>query len=257
VAGSLIALADWRVAFIAPGVIAVATGLVFALLHGRARGEARSAGAAARDSGVARKLAIRGLAVLALTSLCVGIIGQTLMVGLPKIFDVRLQLFGDGILGKSGMTSLVLAVGALGQLAGGYLADRFALKTVYVAMYVLIVPVALLATGAGDMSLVVAAGLMQMFMMVSIPTENSLVAHFCPSRWHATAYGAKFVMALGVSASAVPLVGATYDRTGDFFWLFAIVAALAALVALAGLLLPATRRTAPPPAPAGKPVAAE
>lgn len=243
VAGALISLVDWRAAFIVPGLCAIATGLWFLSIAGIDRG-ARGGAKTTADSGVTRAQAIRGLAVLALTSLCAGLIAQCLMVGLPKIVDVRVHVLGDGLLGKSGIVSLVLALGAVGQLAGGWLADRFPLKVVYVTMYALIAPVAFVAAGLDDIGLVVATGMMMLFLLTSVPTENSLVALLCPARWHATAYGAKFVMALGVAASAIPLVGAVYDRTGEFWWLFVFVAAAAATIVAAGLLLPNVGRKA-------------
>ena len=53
----------------------------------------------------------------------------------------------------------------------------------------------------------------------------------------------------------VPVVGAVYDRTGGFWWLFALMAALAATIVLAAFFLPADRKrpvlaAAPAPAPA-------
>ena len=76
---------------------------------------------------------------------------------------------------------------------------------------------------------------------ISTPTENALLAHYTPSRWRATAFGAKFLLSLGVSALGVPLVATVYDRSGDFIWLFAILGVLAALVAATALFLPRER----------------
>ncbi len=87
---------------------------------------------------------------------------------------------------------------------------------------------------------------------LATPTENALLARYTPGKWRATAYGAKFVLSLGVSALGVPLVAVVYERSGEFVWLFAILAALAATVAGAALLLPNDR-----PARAVAPAAAE
>ena len=53
---------------------------------------------------------------------------------------------------------------------------------------------------------------------------------------------------LGISGLGVVLEGALYDLTGGFFWLFAILAALAAVAVATGLLLPSER-----PQPAAAP----
>jgi MFS family permease len=89
-----------------------------------------------------------------------------------------------------------------------------------------------------------------------------MVAHYTPTRWRGTAYGAMFVLALGVSAAAIPVVGAIYRATGDFLWLFLILGACAAVVTVGALLLPEDRAAGraaagPGPAPAPAPAAAE
>jgi hypothetical protein len=72
-----------------------------------------------------------------------------------------------------------------------------------------------------------------------------MLAYYTPSRWRATAFGAKFLLSLGVSALGVPLVATVYDRSGDFIWLFAILGMLAALVAATAVFLPRERRSVP------------
>jgi MFS family permease len=77
------------------------------------------------------------------------------------------------------------------------------------------------------------------------PAENKLLAHYTPGRWQGTGFGAKFVLTLGVSASAVPLIAWVYDSTGGFYWLFVMMGVLAA-VALAGAFMLPESDAAPP-----------
>jgi len=79
------------------------------------------------------------------------------------------------------------------------------------------------------------------------PAETALFARYSPARWRATAFGLKFVVALGVSAVGVPLVALIFDGTGGFFWLFIAMAAFAFLAASAALLLPSERSAGAPP----------
>ena len=85
--------------------------------------------------------------------------------------------------------------------------------------------------------------------VLATPAENALLARYTPARWRATAYGAKFVLALGVSAIGVKLVAVTHDRTGSFTILWLALAGCAGFVALAGMFLPGGLRRAPLPAP--------
>jgi hypothetical protein len=90
-------------------------------------------------------------------------------------------------------------------------------------------------------------------MVIATPIENTLVVRYTPGKWRATAFGAKFVLSLGVAALGVPMVALVHDRTGGFAWLFVVLAALAAVTVAAALFLPrdgSGRRRVPVPAPA-------
>jgi len=160
-------------------------------------------------------------------------------VVLPKLFEQRLVGLTDGgTLGAGGFASLVFAEGMIIPLVGGWLADRYSLKWIYVGSWALAVP-ALLAT-IGLFELPLFAMTMVVFSLMSLvaPTENALLVRYTPGRWRATAFGAKFVLSLGVSSLGVPLVAFIYDRTGDFIWLFAVLGMLAVTIVAAGIFLP-------------------
>jgi FSR family fosmidomycin resistance protein-like MFS transporter len=80
--------------------------------------------------------------------------------------------------------------------------------------------------------------------VLAVPAENALLARYTPARWRATAYGTKFLLALGVSTIGVKLVAVIYDGTGSFSRLWLTLAFCAAFVAIAGLFLPGRRRRA-------------
>jgi FSR family fosmidomycin resistance protein-like MFS transporter len=81
-------------------------------------------------------------------------------------------------------------------------------------------------------------------------SENMLVARFTPFRYRALAYGAKFVLALGVGGLTVRLAGDLYDHTGSFNTLYIAFAACGVLAAGSALLLPRMRTVTPEPQPA-------
>ena len=149
-----------------------------------------------------------------------------------------------GRIGAGGLASIALAIGAVGQLAGGWLADRYRLTIIYPLIYAVMVPVALLAGSLSNLPLVGAAGAVMFLITASLPTENSLVARYCPVEWRSSAYGAKFVLGLGVSSLAIPLIGGIYDATGGFWWVFAGMAMLAIVIICFAMLLPESKHTA-------------
>jgi MFS family permease len=242
VAGLAIAAFGWRAAFILPGILSILAGLVF--LHARrgATGNAAPKQHSLTEYRVDRRDAIRGLGILMITALSIGIMAQAIMVGLPKVFEVRVtSIAWAGLVGISGLATLALCFSMLGQLLGGRLADRFPLKTVYVATYAVLAPAAMCAAWLSELPLVAMASVVMMLTSTGLPAENTLIARYCPSSWHARVYGVKFVLSLGVAALAVPMVGAIFDATGGFFWLFIAIAGFAALIVACGIFLPAAR----------------
>lgn len=246
VAGALTSAFGWRFAFILPGAFCVATGIAQLAFDRRAAERDDAAPTRPAETVIDRRAAMRGLAILMGTALSIGLVAQAITVGLPKVFEVRVtSVAWAGLMGVSGLATLALCFSMVGQLLGGRLADRFPLKTVYLASYAVMVPAALAAAALGELPLVASCALVMMLTTTGLAAENSMVARYCPPDWHARAYGLKFVMALGVAALAVPMVGAIYDGTGGFFWLFAAIAGFAALVVVGGAFLPAPGRHAP------------
>ncbi|MEC8086461.1 MAG: MFS transporter [Pseudomonadota bacterium] len=244
-AGALTALLGWRFAFIVPGSIILLTGIAF-MFFMRKMSSREKLKYEISDNDVTRAQAFRGLSILGFTVLCVGLLAQATTIGMPKIFAVRAPdvVQSAGLIGAGGLASIALAIGAVGQLAGGWLADRYRLTIIYPLIYVVMVPVALLAGSLSNLPLVGAAGAVMFLITASLPTENSLVARYCPVEWRSSAYGAKFVLGLGVSSLAIPLIGSIYDATGGFWWVFAGMAMLAIVIICFAMLLPESKRTA-------------
>ncbi|MBF0391276.1 MAG: MFS transporter [Alphaproteobacteria bacterium] len=243
---ALIAGAGWRWAFLAPGAVVAATGLLFLWLVWRGvvvetKTDRKPQPPASRGD------TLRVGLVLSLTMLCAGLIYQSTQPALPKLFSDRL----DGAsVGAAGMAvTIVYVIAGLGQVVAGHLADRFPPRLVYVVAYALQVPLLYVAATASGLPLVLVAVMMVSLNMAGIPAENVLLARYTPARWRGTAFGLKFVLAFGVSGLGVPLVAYIRGSTGDFYWLFALLAVMASVVAAAGLLLPG-EKPAPVPVPA-------
>jgi MFS transporter, FSR family, fosmidomycin resistance protein len=186
---------------------------------------------------------IRTFVVLSLTMLADGTISQSITVALPKAFAAGLTGLTDGgTLDAGGFVTLVFLVAATAQLAGGWLADRFAMKAVYVLAWAAQVPLFAIATQARNVPLLGAMIAVNYLGVLSVPAENALLARYSPPRWRATAFGAKFLLALGVSTIGVKLVAVIYDGAGSFAPLWLTLAGCAGFVAAAGLFLPGRLR---------------
>jgi len=194
---------------------------------------------------------VRTFIVLSFTMLADGTIAQAIPVALPKAFAAGLTgLANGGTLDAGGFVTLVFLVAATAQLAGGWLADRFPMKAVYVLAWAAQVPLFILAAQARNLPLLGAMIAVNYLGVLSVPAENALLARYTPPRWRATAFGVKFLLALGVSTIGVKLVAVIYDGAGSFAPLWLTLAGCAGFVAVAGLFLPGRlRRTTPILAP--------
>jgi MFS transporter, FSR family, fosmidomycin resistance protein len=249
VAGGLTDLFGWRAAFIVPGVATIALGL--ALMACLKSGLIADAPAVRRDHGPEARGGdmLRGFIILTVGMICGGLIWQSTQTALPKFFEERISgIAGDGVFGIGALVAIVYGVSGFMQVVGGHLADRYALKPVYILLYAVQVPLLGLAAGAAGLPLIMVATLMATFGGASLPAENMLLSRFSPQKHRSLAFGVKYVISFGLAPLALVLVSFVYERTSGFGALFLVLAALAAVVTVTGMLLPAPMRREQPQA---------
>lgn len=241
VAGVLIDAVSWRAAFIVPGVVCLVTGIALMLalrLGWLSEGEADRA----PEPLPARGERVRVYAVLVMTMAAMGLMFHATQASLPKIFDLRLRdLAGDGALGIGVLVALVYTAGGLMQLVGGWLADRYPLKPIYLSAFILQVPVMALIASTGSLPLVALSVMTVMLSAAALPAENMLLARYTPSRHRSLAFGVKFVLAFAIANPAILLASWVEGRSGEFADLYLILAAVAAVAAVVACFLPSAR----------------
>lgn len=244
-AGALIQWWTWQAVFILPGIVAILCGL--ALLAMWRMGMVRDASKDVRPEAPASFVEARQVfIVLSLTMLVTGFIYQALSMNMPKLFEERLgSITGSGedaaaVIGA--FVSAVFVFTAAANLLGGWLADKLSAKTAYISMWLLQMPVLLLAVNMFGVPLFALVVVAMVLNVAILPTENMLIAKYTPQKWRATAYGLKFILAFGMSAAAIPIAGYAYDETGGFGMVFWIMAAGAVFAIVAALFLPSARR---------------
>jgi MFS family permease len=249
VAGFLADLVSWRAAFIVPGVVCILTGAWFAwrVLAGKVVMERRSyrqnrAQTSMRD-------ARRGLFMLLGAMLFTGLIFQMMSVAMPKLFQARLgDVIGNGALAAGTLVSVVYAISALGQYAGGLMADRYDERWIYPLRYGLQACVLLAALATQSVWLVAIVAFSVTLQTGTATVENCLIARYTPVAWRATVYGMKFVLALGLSSMGVPLVAVIYGISGSFDGVFWVLIGCATIAMAVGIALPRSARPVPTPA---------
>jgi MFS family permease len=247
-AGGLIDLFGWRAAFIVPGAISVVTGL--ALLVCLRLGLVEEGGRDRNpDPPPSRGDMVRVFTILLLTMFLMGLVFQATQAALPKVFDLRLRdIAGEGAFGIGVIVAIVYTVGGLMQVAGGYLADRWPLKPLYIASWLFQIPVYAAIAAASGVPLIAVAILAVLLGAGALPAENMLLARYTPEHHRGLAFGVKYVLAFGSGPLAIWLVSLVHEVTGEFVWLFASLAVMAAAGTAAALWLPGDWRRAAPAA---------
>jgi MFS family permease len=237
---------SWRAAFIAPGLVTMATGVAFLWLvpasAKRAVGVRRS-GADQRLPGDARRI----LAVLTVATMCSGVIYAAATNAMPKIFDERLSTLVHTTTGIGTLVATVYVIAATAQLIVGQLIDRYSLRRVFLTLAALQVPLLLLAGALNDWAMLAVAMAMMFVIFGIIPINDAMVARYTEDAWRSRVYALRYVVSFGASLPAIPLVAYLQPQATGFSPLFAALAAIGLGTLAAALLFPPSSRTVPAP----------
>jgi len=257
-AGALADLIHWRAAFIVPGVVAVATGIVFFMLAlGDPPTEGTGSKSKAGSKGQMKLSLVRFYMVLALVAVLGGVIFHSTLFSLPKMFAVRLGDVTGSATPVSSLVAMVYVMGAFSQVLVGMLLDRFSLRNILMLVAVVQIPFVMAAAYTTGWALVVLATIMVFTIFGIIPITDTLVARHTSETQRSRVYALKYLMGLGISPIAVGLVALVYGRMGTFTPLYSVFAAVSFLIFLTAWLLPGKvsppilAGTAATPAPSG------
>jgi MFS family permease len=248
ITGFLIDNAGWRAAFVWPGLVSVAVGVVHHFVAGWARsGALRSA---ARPAGVAhqsydRAIMLRVLAVVFFTTAMGGMVFQSTTFSLPKVFDERLAGLAVSATQVGWYAFLVFAVAAVGQLIVGFLIDRHSVR--YVFMGLALLQTAMFAAMPGQTgwpALLIAFAFM-LAVFGQVPINDALVGRVTRNEWRSRVLALRYILSFSVTALAIPAIAWIYGVWG-FDRLFAILAVTAGLIFAGVAMLPRLRAVAVP-----------
>jgi MFS family permease len=236
IAGALADTVGWRAAFIVPGAIAIAVGIAFVLRARQAPG-----GTPARNTQayrISRADLARVFAILTVATACGGVIFNATTVSMPKVFDERLSALTHSTFGVGLLVCAVYLVAAMAQLCVGWWLDRRSLKSVFVPVVALQVPLLLLAGTTDNTLMLLVAVAMMFFVFGQIPINDAMIARYTSEEWRARAYAVRYVVSFSASALAVPLIAWLYKSSGDFRMLFFVLGGLAFATFAAALFFP-------------------
>ena len=240
--GAITDLFGWRIAFIVPGIVALAMGVAFAVMVPAAAERASRKSAHSLD--YPRATVIRVFAILFFCTFASGLIFNVASVTFPKLFAERLPDLVNSAMAAGAVTTIVTVFGAFAQLTIGRYLDRFALGSVFLVTSTLqVVGLFVLIRAFGLVAPLAAMGAM-LGQFGQVTVMEAMTARYAPDRLRGRLYAVRYFMSFAVAAFAVIMAARMHDATGDFIATYRILF-FAAVAILAGALFFPRRNVAP------------
>lgn len=236
--GVLSQFLGWRAAFVAPGLIAVVIGVLFARAVVHEDRHARKAAAA--PARIAREDMGKVIAALVLTVIASSTTFNTVTVALPKLFAERLAdlTASPALLGL--IAACVYLFGAASQFTVGTLIDRSGLKAVFLPLCFLSAPILYLAAVTSGPALLPVTAVLVIAIFGQVTIIEAMVGKYTADKWRSTAYSVRYFIGFTAAGASVAMIAAMHDR-GGFTLTFKVLAGLSILVVAGGLIFPAER----------------
>lgn len=228
--GFLIQYANWRTAFIVPGLVSIACGLLFMKI---APAEQGAPGKQAVKQ-IELPTATRNRVFLVMTMLAItsSILFNFTTNGNGELLKARLPILVQqpALLGM--LLAVVYALSSVSQLAVGRLIDRYPIRNVMLAIIACQGPVFLLASFSHGWTLYAAMVVFMVLVFGSIPFTDAIIARFVDDSIRSRVSGMRLAVSFGVSSMAVWALGPAVKAAGFGFALLVLGA-----VAICSLLI--------------------
>jgi len=218
--GFFIQYAEWRTAFIVPGVISIACGLLFMKFAPVEEG----APAKRTIRQIELPPATRNKVFLVMTMLAIttSILFNFTTNGNGELLKARLPILVEqpALLGI--LLAIVYGLSSLSQLAVGRLIDRFPLRNVMLGIIACQCPVFLLAAFSQGWTLYLVMIVFMVLVFGSIPFTDAIIARFVDDSIRSRVSGMRFAVSFGVSSMAVWALGPAVKAAGFDFALLVL-----------------------------------
>jgi MFS family permease len=210
--GFLIQYADWRTAFIVPGLISIACGLLFMKIAPVEQGAPGKQ--AVRQIELPPATRNRVFLVMTMLAITTSILFNFTTNGNGELLKARLPILVQqpALLGM--LLAVVYALSSVSQLAVGRLIDRFPIRNVMLGIIACQGPVFLLAAFSQGWTLYAAMILFMVLVFGSIPFTDAIIARFVDDSIRSRVSGMRLAVSFGVSSMAVWALGPAVKAAG-------------------------------------------
>jgi MFS family permease len=226
----LTAAVSWRGAFLVPGVICIATGLIYPWLVPAEEKHHAAKRSTTADVSLSLPIAATLFVLFVIVAVSAGLVFNTISVSLPKIVDERV---GNDIslVAVGGLTTAVFLCGAVAQITVGRLVERFPLHILFALLAVMQFTGVVWAAYASGVTLLFALAFTMAAIYGQITVNDLVIARYTADAWRSRIYAVRYFLTFMVSGVAVSLIAVLYGRGG-----FALVLDATVLMALGFLI---------------------
>jgi len=228
--GFLIQYADWRTAFIVPGLISIACGLLFMRIAPAEQGAPGKQ--AVRQIELPTATRNRVFLVMTMLAITTSILFNFTTNGNGELLKARLPILVQqpALLGM--LLAVVYALSSVSQLAVGRLIDRFPIRNVMLGIIACQGPVFLLAAFSQGWTLYAAMVIFMVLVFGSIPFTDAIIARFVDDSIRSRVSGMRLAVSFSVSSMAVWALGPAVKAAG-----FGVALLVLGAVAVCSLLI--------------------
>ena len=230
--GFLVAWQGWRVAFVVPGLVSLACGVVFAITAPHESGAPAKKKAGSVQ--LPKHLAWRTFIVMVATATTTSLLFNITTNGNAQLLAERL----DGLVNDPSRLGLLLAaiyaVASLAQLVVGRLLDWLPVKPLFFSILFLQILAFGIASQTTGWIWYVAAIFYMVMVFGSIPFSDTMVVRYIDDAMRSRVSGTRIAISFGISSMAVYLLGPVVKVAGftQLMMGLSVVAALGALIVL-------------------------
>ena len=211
--GFLIQWFGWRVAFIVPGVVSIACGVLFMLTC------PPEAEAPAKRKGGARvtlppAMLARAMVVMTGAAVTSSVLFNFTTNGNGQLIEQRFRGVMEDPATLGMLLAVVYAIASLAQVVVGNLVSRFALKPFFMVMVVAQIPMLYLASTAQGWWLFFALMGVMIFIFGAIPFTDLMIARYVDDRIRSRVSGMRLGVSFAVSSLSVWALGPVVKALG-------------------------------------------
>lgn len=232
----LAAKAGWHWAFLLPGAVCCAVGVLWLLEP--AYDAARHNQAQKPFPVIPRAIVRRAVVVLMSIAAVSGLVFNAFTLVLPKLMQERLAGSPELLPVVGTLAFLATLCGGLTQFTVGRMIDRRTLKGVFMPLAVLQMPCLVALAFAQGWLVLPLAGVMAASIFGQVTVNETMTARYIAPPLRAKLYSIRFTVGFLGAALASPLVGFLHEATGSVAAAMLVLSGFGAITLLAALAFP-------------------